>query len=61
VAFGAGLVYVAISLAAQAFQIGLATTAEAGTVQPALLATTWALFSIASVPLTPRELADHDR
>jgi hypothetical protein len=51
VAFGAGLIYVAISLAAQGFQIGLATTAEAGTVQPALLATTWALFSIASVPL----------
>jgi hypothetical protein len=51
VAFGAGMVYVAISLAAQAFQIGLAMAAESAIVQPALLGTAWALFSIASVPL----------
>jgi hypothetical protein len=51
VAFGAGMVYVAISLGAQAFQIGLAMAAGSTTVQPALLGTAWALFSIASVPL----------
>lgn len=50
VAFGAGMVYVSISLAAQAFQIGLAMAAENTTVQPALLGMAWALFSIASVP-----------
>lgn len=51
VAFGAGMVYVSISLAAQAFQIGLAMAAENTTVQPALLGMAWAVFSIASVPL----------
>jgi hypothetical protein len=51
VAFGAGMVYISISLAAQAFQIGMTMAAESTTVQPALLGTAWALFSIASVPL----------
>jgi hypothetical protein len=51
VAFGAGVAYVAISLGAQAGQIGLAMASEVAPVQPALLGTTWALFTIASVPL----------
>jgi hypothetical protein len=35
VAFGAGMVYISISLAAQAFQIGMTMAAESTTVQPA--------------------------
>lgn len=57
VAFGAGVAWVAISLAAQSFQVGLALTADGASAQPAIVATMWALFTVASIPLAAMLLA----
>jgi hypothetical protein len=50
VAFGAGSAWVALSMVAQAFQVGVAMPA-AGTPQPALLCMLAAAFGIANLPL----------
>jgi len=50
IAFGAGLVWVVVSMLAQGFQIGVATAADAG-VPPALIGTMNAVFTISALPL----------
>lgn len=50
VAFGAGIAWVGISLAAQAFQIGLAISSKHEVV-PAPVGIMWALFTVAAIPI----------
>lgn len=49
VAFGAGLVWVTLGMLAQAFQVGVATTAD-GLADPSLLRTMAATFAISNLP-----------